>query len=41
MVSMGMGDEDGIQMVHIVKQHLLPEIGTDIEQNVAAFIGTQ
>ena len=36
MVAMGVRDEDGIQAAHIFAQHLLPEIGADVEQDVPA-----
>jgi hypothetical protein len=31
MVAVGMSNEDGIEMVNMVAQHLLAEIGPDIE----------
>ena len=35
MVAVRMGDEDGVQMVHTVAQHLLPEVGTDVDENIS------
>ena len=34
MVAVGMGDEDGVQMLNLLAQHLLPKIGTDVEEDV-------
>ena len=36
MVAVGMGDEYGIQVTYIFAQHLLPKIGTNVEQDVPA-----
>jgi hypothetical protein len=36
MVAMGVRDEDGIQAAHIFAQHLLPEIGAYVEQDIPA-----
>ncbi len=40
MIPVCMGDKDGIQMTHIMAQHLLPEIGADVEKNIVSVIGT-
>lgn len=39
MVAVGVGDENGIKMVDLVAEHLLPEVGSDVEENVDRFIG--
>jgi hypothetical protein len=39
MVAMGVGYEDGVEMLHPHPEHLLPKVGTDIEQDVAAGVG--
>ena len=34
MVTVGVGDEDGVEMVDMVAQHLLTKVGADVEKDV-------
>ena len=36
VVAMGMGDEDGVEGLHRVAQHLLTEIGADVKEDILA-----
>lgn len=41
MVSVGMSNQNGIQMLHSVTQHLLPEIRPDVEKDMPTVVGTK
>lgn len=42
MVAVGMGDKDGLQMTHIMRQHLAAEVGTNVNQDVVPLaVGNQ
>ena len=38
VVAMGMSDEDSIEMVDMVSEHLLPEVGSNIDEYVIAIV---
>lgn len=41
MIAVGMGDEDGVEVGDMLAQHLLAEVGADIEEDIHAIVGLE
>lgn len=41
MIAMSMSDEDGIEMRDVMSEHLLTEVGSDVEEYVAVLVGDE
>ena len=39
MITVGMSNHDGIETFHFLSQHLLTEIGADVEEDMLAVVG--
>ena len=39
MVAVGVGDEDALEVRHIVAQHLLAEVGADVDKDILSAVG--